>query len=70
MSKVLLNETLSNYHGPQGAMGVVSTPQDIFIPSTTDVVHYMTPGFITQHDKPAQVNFPRFTLCLASSVLQ
>jgi len=54
MYKGLLAETRKDYTGPKNAQGFVSSPQDIYMPSTIDVIHYMTPGFMTQHDKPEQ----------------
>lgn len=55
MYKGLLAETLRDYKGPADKLGYVITPQDIYIPSTVEVIHYLTPGLMTQLDKPLQV---------------
>jgi len=53
----LLSETRKDFKGSKTTKGFVSTPQDIYMPSTIGTIHYMTPGFMTQHDKPEQA-FP------------
>jgi hypothetical protein len=53
--KGMLSETREHYHGPSNAEGYVSSPQDVYLPSTIQTIHYLTPGFMTQQEKPLQL---------------
>lgn len=51
-----LAEARENYKGSKHDLGIVSTPQDIYLPSTIQRIHYFAPGFVYQSAKPAQIS--------------